>query len=52
MRRIEMAAGVTPGMRLACPSERGDSRESFSITSRERPGSEYDIPCGIDTSSS
>jgi len=37
---IEIAAGVIPGMRLACPRDRGWSRESFSTTSRESPGSE------------
>ena len=33
----DTAAGVTPGMRLACPSVRGRTRVSFSFISRERP---------------
>src|SRR4051812_4692060 len=37
--RIETAAGVTPAMRLAWPIERGRTRPSFSLTSRDRPAS-------------
>ena len=32
-----MAAGVTPGMRLACPSVAGRTRVSFSCISRDSP---------------
>jgi hypothetical protein len=33
----EMAAGVTPDMRDACPIEAGRTRCNFSNTSREKP---------------
>lgn len=36
--KTEMAAGVIPEMRDACPSERGLMRLSFSTTSLESPG--------------
>jgi ATP-binding cassette subfamily F protein uup len=52
IRTIATAAGVTPGIRLACPSDTGCTRESFSTISRERPGSAYDISRGIRSSSS
>ena len=35
--RAELLSGVIPEMRDACPRERGRTRESFSITSLERP---------------
>ena len=38
IRKIEMAAGVTPEMRLACPSETGLTKLSFSTISRDNPG--------------
>ena len=47
-----MAAGVTPGIRLACPIDTGRTKDSFSVISRERPGSVYDIAAGICSSSS
>ncbi len=34
---IDMAAGVTPEMRDACPMEPGSVRASFSFVSLERP---------------
>ena len=38
MPQIETAAGVTPGMRLACARVRGRTRSIFSIISRDNPG--------------
>jgi hypothetical protein len=35
--RSEIAAGVTPAIRDACPIVAGLTRDSFSITSRENP---------------
>ena len=35
---MAMAAGVTPGMRAACPSVSGRTRSSFSRISRDKPG--------------
>src|SRR5207244_4404950 len=52
MRRMATAAGVTPGMRLACPSEIGRTKLSFSTISRDRPGRRYDISRGMRSSSS
>jgi hypothetical protein len=36
--KIETAAGVTPSMRAACPTDTGRSVDSFSTTSRDSPG--------------
>jgi hypothetical protein len=36
--RIATAAGVTPLIREACPTDRGRTCSSFSTTSRDRPG--------------
>jgi hypothetical protein len=36
---MAIAAGVTPGIRLACPSDAGRTLVSFSVISLERPGS-------------
>ena len=36
--RIETAAGVTPGIREACPRETGFTERSFSVISWESPG--------------
>ena len=47
-----MAAGVTPGIRLAWPIDAGRTNDSFSVISRERPGSRYVIAAGIRSSSS
>src|SRR5579872_4866523 len=52
MRRIEIAAGVTPGIRLACPSDTGLTKLSFSVISRDKPGRANDISSGIRSSSS
>ena len=38
--RMEMAAGVIPGIRDACPRESGLIERSFSVTSRESPDRE------------
>jgi len=52
MRRIAIAAGVTPGIREAWPRDIGWTRVSFSTISRERPGNAYDISRGTARSSS
>ena len=36
--RTASAAGVTPGMRFACPKVDGRTRSSFCFTSVESPG--------------
>jgi hypothetical protein len=35
---MEIAAGVMPGMRLACPIDTGRMRVSFSTISLDKPG--------------
>src|ERR1700720_928967 len=52
IRKSEIAAGVTPEIRLACPSEIGRTKLSFSTISREKPGSLNDISVGMRSSSS
>ena len=52
IRTIEIAAGVTPGIRLACPSETGRTKLNFSTISLDSPGSRYDMSTGIRTPSS
>ncbi len=48
--RIATAAGVTPLIRDAWPTERGRIASSFSTTSFESPGmSRYTIPSGTFT---